>query len=230
MESYKKNTVKAEKQLKPNQYVKFFDIENKGPRILFAGNSITLHGYLPDIGWYGEWGMAASSEDKDYVHLLMESIKKDAPDAAFCLAQVFQWESNYTVGCEKHSVYEAARDFDADIIIMRFSENCLGSFEKEAFSREYPLFVDYLGLDKGAKAVFTTSFWKHDGADAVVAETAKQKNMPCVYLGDLGEDDAMKAIGLFEHGGVANHPGDLGMQNIADRIYKCIKENGWLKR
>ena len=228
MESYKKNTVKAEKQLKPNQYVKFFDIENKGPRILFAGNSITLHGYLPEIGWHGEWGMAASSEDKDYVHLLMESIKKDAPDAAFCLAQVFMWESNYTIGCEKHSIYEAARDFDADIIIMRFCENCFGSYEKEPFEREYALFADYLGVDKGAKAVFTSGFWKHQGADVSIEQTAKQKNMPFVYLGDLGDDDSMKAIGLFEHSGVASHPGDLGMQNIADRIYKCIKENGWL--
>ena len=43
-------------------------------RILFLGNSITLHGPKPDIGWTGNWGMAASSEDKDYVHLVTSAL------------------------------------------------------------------------------------------------------------------------------------------------------------
>ena len=42
--------------------------------ILFLGNSITLHG--PYIEWLPDahWGMAASEESKDYVHLLTSQI------------------------------------------------------------------------------------------------------------------------------------------------------------
>ena len=52
---------------------------------------------------------------------------------------------------------------------------------------------------------------------------AAERGAPCVELGDLGENEQMKAIGLFEHKGVANHPGDLGMQKIAERILEKIK-------
>ena len=63
-----KNTVSAENQLKQNSCVTFFGDGNL--KILFVGNSITRHGVLEEIGWLNDHGMAASSIDKDYVHLV----------------------------------------------------------------------------------------------------------------------------------------------------------------
>ena len=53
-------------------------------------------------------------------------------------------------------------------------------------------------------------------------EVAAERGYPFVYLGDLGESDEMKAIGRFEHIGVANHPSDRGMEAIAERLWNAI--------
>jgi len=52
----------------------------------------------------------------------------------------------------------------------------------------------------------------------------KEKNGYYVYVGDIFAKDENLAIGLFEHEGVAHHPGDLGMKCLAERYAKVLKE------
>ena len=98
------------------------------------------------------------------------------------------------------------------------------NFDKDVFKREYAGLIGYLDPLKKAKLVVTTGFWKHIGDDAI-REFATEHSLALCELGDLGEKDEMKAIGKFEHDGVANHPGDLGMQTIAQRILNVIFDN-----
>ena len=212
-----KNTVAVKDQLKPNEAVTFERLEGDGLRVMFVGNSITRHGVAPQIGWNDDFGMAASSKEKDYVHLLIKYISEKDPEAAFCVCQVWEWEMNYKTGGDKER-YAPARAFSPDVIVMRCIENCSSKdFEHDTFTREYKKLIEYLDAEGKAKKVLTTGFWKHPG-DGDIERIATELGCPCVYLGDLGEDDAMKAIGLFEHSGVANHPGDKGMEQIAERI------------
>ena len=46
-----KNTVDAKGQLAPSKYVRFDFPEGKSTRVMFVGNSITIHGVLESIGW-----------------------------------------------------------------------------------------------------------------------------------------------------------------------------------
>ena len=219
-----KNTVSAADQLKQTGPVRFFNSEGKGKRIMFVGNSITLHDICTDIGWYGKWGMAASSEENDYVHRIMSKTCEKDSDVAVCVCQVAEWERQYKQGETIHCLYEAARDFNTDIIVMRFVENCPKiDFDKLIFKKETIDLLQYLNPSKNAKIILTTGFWRHP-ADDGIAELAEELNLPLVKLGDLGENEEMKAIGLFEHSGVANHPGDLGMKEIADRIFAVLEK------
>ena len=45
-------------------------------RILFWGASTTKHPPAEDIGWSGNWGMAASAEENDYVHKLVSYLEE----------------------------------------------------------------------------------------------------------------------------------------------------------
>ncbi len=221
-EQIKKNNVSSRNQLKESSCVRFYNADGKGVRVLFMGNSITLHGKREEIGWYNECGMAASEESKDYVHLLMSKMSQENQDAAFCVCQVSAWESEYKAGRELYAKYENASNFEADIIVARYIENCSHTdFEPEIFKTEYLSLLDYINSTGKAKVVFTGSFWKHPG-EPIIQEIAEERNCPYVKLSDLGERDDMKAKGLFEHGGVAAHPGDKGMQTIADRIWEAI--------
>jgi len=51
---------------------------------------------------------------------------------------------------------------------------------------------------------------------------AKRAGKPIVELGDLGDDPKMRAVGLFEHAGVAWHPGDEGMKYIGEAILDVL--------
>ena len=67
-----------------------------GIRVLFLGNSITLHGSLPKIGWTNSWGMAASTKEKDYVHLVTRGIEaKTGRKADLRVRNLADFERNF---------------------------------------------------------------------------------------------------------------------------------------
>ena len=87
--------VDSKNQMKDSPSVRFENLSNEGLRVLFVGNSVTLHGPSEPIGWFGDWGMAASGKEKDYVHLVEDHIKTKYPNASFCICNAADWERGY---------------------------------------------------------------------------------------------------------------------------------------
>ena len=222
-EQLKKNTVSAQNQLASGKYVRIENPDGKGKKVLFVGNSITVHEPDPAVGWLLTCGMSASTPEKDYVHQVMARIKEKSPDASYAICQVSHWEHDYKNGKSVYEDFVTAREYDKGVIIMRLVDNCpLDGFDGKALKQAYLDLVDFLNPTGKAKVILTTGFWKHPG-DEVILQIAEEKGWPCVYLGDLGEMDEMKALGRFEHRGVAIHPGDLGMETIAERIWQKLE-------
>lgn len=218
----RKNTVLAENQVRAGENILLENADGTGLRVLFLGNSITLHGVAPSIGWYRYHGMAASAREKDYVHLTEQAILKRDPQASFCICQGADWERSYRDPSARMSRFETARAFRPDVIVMRLIENCpADGFDHARFKENLAGLLSYLDGTGKAKVVLTTGFWRHPGNDAI-REFAAERRLPLAELDDLGDNPAMKAVGLFTHTGVANHPGDLGMAKISERILEKL--------
>jgi hypothetical protein len=87
-------------------------------KVLFLGNSITKHGPKGDIDWTGNWGMAASAESKDYVHLVTKALAEKqgaAPEVLVKNIADFEREyADYDIATKLKEVV----DFQADLIIL----------------------------------------------------------------------------------------------------------------
>lgn len=220
---FQANPVPALGQNAKNQ--KAFDPEGTGPRILFVGNSITLHGPRPEIGWTNNWGMAASALEKDYVHLLQKKIASVRPDAQCCLLQVagtFErsfFASNWS--CEER--FGWAREFKPDIIVLFFGANVPSSYDNgtmdpapaRTFGEALESFRSFLDPDGKAVALFSQGFYVRPKLDAEKEAVAKKRGDIFVNLEDVrSRADAH---------GAYNHPGDLGMELIAERFWESIE-------
>lgn len=215
-----KNDVPAAGQLDENDCISFCLADHADIKILFLGNSITRHGKAENLGWYGNWGMAASRKENDYVHKLISRLQKDGKKVSYCVANMSEWErSRDTVLLETR--YGQAKQFSADIVIVRLGENAQLAEHLNAFIPCYRNMVGYFAQDK-EKMILTDLFWEYEPFDRFVQEFAEENGYAFVQLHDLGGRDDMKAVGKFSHQGVAVHPGDKGMAEIAQRIYAKI--------
>ncbi len=214
------NDVPAVGQLKGNDCVSFETTENADIKLLFLGNSITRHGKAENLGWCGDWGMAASSKENDYVHKLTSKFCQKGVKVSVCIANLSDWERTRNMDL-LFTKYLSALRFNADYVIVRLGENaCLDKYLSE-FELCYGELTDLFSRN-GAKIVLTDLFWEYEPFDNFVAELAKARGYAFAEIHDLGNDDAMKAIGKFSHNGVAVHPGDKGMAEIAERIFRVL--------
>ncbi len=214
------NDVPASGQLKESESVSFCLREHADIKLLFLGNSITRHGKAESLGWLGDWGMAASGAEKDYVHTLVRLLEEDGKCVSYCVANLSEWERTRDM-LLLSSQYAAAKAFGADIVIVRLGENAGLTENLSAFLPCYRDMTAYFTAD-GARAVITDLFWEYEPFDSFVQSFAKEQGFAFARLHDLGNAEEMKATGIFFHQGVAAHPGDKGMAEIAKRIYCAL--------
>ena len=222
MEREKLNTVSAENQLETSNVMKFVKKPGSVLKVLFVGNSITRHGPSPECGWTGDWGMAATSLDKDYVHQTVDGIEKIVGSIDYCIAQVADWERDYEHGIDiLNSNYKKAREFNADIVIINLGENMNKQGQKINFKPYFEELINFFAIK--AEVVVVGVFWENKFKDDIFESVCKENGYSFCAISDIQQDKNNLALNEFEHSGVANHPGDCGMQAISERLLSAIQ-------
>ncbi|MDB6167703.1 MAG: hypothetical protein JWM88_567 [Verrucomicrobia bacterium] len=196
-------------------------------KLLFVGNSITLHGPSEKVGWTGNWGMAASTAEKDYVHLVVEAVaKRRGRPPEFRVVNVAEFERDF----EQYDIAAKLKDqiaFQADTVIVAIGENVSALKTDEAKAKFKESTVRLLTLLKGHGALFVRScFWADATKDALLKEACATAGGVFVDISTLDRDEANFARSEREiaHAGVARHPGDKGMRGIADALVAAMEK------
>jgi len=197
-------------------------------KLLFLGNSITLHGPAPKIGWTGNWGMAATDAERDYVHLVTQAVKKatgKSPETK--VANIADFERRYADYDVAKSL-KAELAFRSDIVIVAIGENVpgLANAKKKQFAASFARLLAALKAN-GNPAIFVrSSFWADPAKDGIMKKACEEAGGTFVDIGALGKDETnfARAERKIDHAGVAAHPGNKGMEKVADAIWTAISK------
>lgn len=64
--------------------------------------------------------------------------------------------------------------------------------------------------------------WKRPIVSKAIEKVASESNATVMDMSELSQDLSFRAIGNFEHSGVAAHPGNKGMKRIAEIICRNL--------
>jgi lysophospholipase L1-like esterase len=190
--------------------------------IYFLGNSITLHYPQPDLGWFGTWGMAASSKENDYTGQLTHKLRNEFNNYRinYTTHYIRYWEVNF------NETVKINTEKPIDLLVVQLGENV-----DETYARANNYYVALSKLitsvkGENAKVIMLDPFWPSGYKTAIHRKIAEENGYYFVAISDLFSDIDNLAYGTFDNTAVAMHPGDKGMKAIAERLYKCVKDNG----
>lgn len=211
------------------------EIEQKGiGKVLVFGNSITKHPITPF--WWGEWGMAASTRENDWVHQLQSKLRIKNEDAMIQALNIADWERN--LNSYDISQLDTYLVSDIECVIFKIGENVQ---DKPNFETSLNLLVQKVKTKvPKAQILIVGSFWPLQEIEIILTKVAKDQKCSFVslaYMWDkqdvyqaklntnvFGDDNQWHVIsdGGDVAIGVASHPNDFAMQAIASDIAKIL--------
>ena len=196
---------------------------------LAIGNSITWHGKTSY--WWTECGMASTRKENDYYHLICNHLNQVKGNVCSHVTNFSIWE---TQAHDRAETFESIKKYlsnELDLITIQLSENVT---DYTTWESDYVELVSYIKQKApNAQIILIGDFWETNKTD-VKERVAQQTNVQLANLNEIvGNTSYQCGIGTIvydeegnahtvEHGGVAMHPGDSGMEYIANKVIELI--------
>ena len=196
--------------------------------ILFIGNSITLHP-LKDY-WWDERGMASSTKEKDYVHQVVKRVAASY-DVEYSAINYSEWEKMSSDRSQLLYQLDEILAEEYDNIVIQLGENVT---DLHTFSEDLEALICYITeKQSSAQVILIGTFWENESLDQIKKTAAYTYDLPYIDLGDIQTAEYQAGMGTMVtgYGGkmyridnyfVAIHPGDLGMEVIAERVFEVF--------
>ncbi|MEX8519835.1 MAG: glycoside hydrolase family 99-like domain-containing protein [Leptothrix sp. (in: b-proteobacteria)] len=193
--------------------------------VLVIGNSLTRHPPAAQLGWQGDWGMAASSMDRDYVHQLANHLESVGHEKVkISLLPAYPLESAFFA--QQPPAWPAVETSSYDYILVELGDNI--DFRKSQgnlFETRYDVLLNTLsvGLRPAGRLVCLGKWWPNAAADASIRTVCERHGGAFLALAPISvkpENHARHERDFFNQG-VGEHPGDRGMTEIAQQLF-CV--------
>lgn len=199
-------------------------------RYFAIGNSITVH--APNEVWWDNAGMAASSADRDFVHLVDAFLSETCGKTACYPFYFYTWETSPGHRGETLSLLDPYLDPGLQLVTIQLGEN---AEDLSTFGQDFEALIRYVQEKApSARILVIDDFWTRKDRGQMKREAAEKTGAEFISLEEIRDNPAYQAgIGAtvygadgephtIENADVAAHPGDSAMQYIADRITEAI--------
>jgi hypothetical protein len=192
-------------------------------KILILGNSITG---APPIGqsWTEGWGLAASSPEKDYVHVLYSYFQNSlAYSPQLITYDLRQFEYNFS--SFDFSGLAPLNQFNADLIIIRIGDNIETDISVSSYLWDkFDALLQYLSQNPNQTIVCTSSWYTKITVNTIMREVCRKRQISFIDISYLYDDKSNQASSerAISDKRVGSHPGDKGMKKIADILWENI--------
>lgn len=202
-----------------------------GYNYLAIGNSITKHNITEY--WWNENGMAASTREKDYYHRVCSYLKNKYNTINSYAVNYFIWEVQAADRGETYDLIDGYLDAKLDLVTIQLSENVK---ELNTYQDDYEALIRYIhARAPKAQIIVIDDFWGRGERATLKKKAAEATGVQFADLNEIkGKDEYRCLVGttvygaqgeahVVEHEGVAIHPGDKGMEYIANAVIAQIQ-------